>query len=412
MPRIYLSRWAANDIMWHAPGMDHTGVVDMRSIPQMSKKPGTPPEGYCIVMYDGVRTYPELEVDLGETFDGQLRTAQITALKATLGKPIAETRLDKVLFELFVDHADPTGQTAWKPIRVGRNRNATFAISKSVKISERAIAGHQAHDNTIAVFQSDYRRHKLAGDYPDETLRKWTGAEMLKLFKRTSDDLTGILPTEYEGDGWKRPETAVSDNFSRANESLDAGNWTETAGAWSVTSSAATMESDVTGMAEYTTDLSSDDHFTQVDIIANTSTSIFITQWNGPTARAATGAVTGYQIRADGNGKGAGNIDAMFLEKIVAGSITNLVSDGTDRSLPLTLKVDITSGDLVSGYVGGSTFGSATDTTITGNVRGGMFGRNENANTTNNIMGNWSAEDLAADVAVVRHRLSLLGVGR
>jgi len=409
MPHLYLGQWEwqtdESGSYWSAPGNDHLGALDMRSIPHRALKGGTP-QGYAFFSYDGPRSHPSLLVDLGEDLDAGLKNPDVRDIQDLLGVnpsyDLSAAPREMLRQLCFVQMAgwDPTGATSWKPLRGRRQRDAHIYLGGFGAVySERPDGtAHPAIVSAIAVFREDYRRNKSEG-VPLTVLRKWTGRRCLDLLEALGDtEAQYILPPEYADDGWLPPATSYADNFNRSDEELSASGWTELAGDWEVQSNVAVMITDSANdaRARYNSDLSGDDHYCQIDITAGGSYT-----GAGVTLRHNSSADTCYQLWLfDHN-------DNVYISEITAGSRANLTNAGVSVSLPDSLYGEIDGSDLSLTYAGaGSPDATASDSSITGNLRCGMSAFKDSTSTPG--IDDWEAADLggAAATTSIHHILN------
>lgn len=204
---------------WDAPGGNAVGgYLDLRTIPQSSLIGGAP-QGFGLFSYDTPQVIAGA-IDLGSDIQGSVSLANRQGLEQALSLApgaIKSTQLDGIIAELFTNHADPTGLTQFKPIRGSIRIGTQIHFGDFGKILDEPLSS-TVRDNAIAVFQADYRRSVVDG-LPDVALRKWTGATMLSLWGRMSDDNAGaLLPPEFIGKGYERPTTTVGDTFVEASD--------------------------------------------------------------------------------------------------------------------------------------------------------------------------------------------------
>lgn len=231
----YLAQWVWNTAegWWEAPlRAQCTGSIDLRSNAQCGT--AVTPLGY------GLFTYPAQVTIAGSLYFGvdnfRISLAKRSTLNSMLGVTVVNRDTDLIIKELLVDLADPTGQTRWRPIRVGADKRLKFGMSGVVLADETVGDLHPAFENTLAVRHADYRRAKIAGE-PLTNLRKWTGYDLRKY----GVSLDRLLDAQDRADGSEAPATVISDNFNRANESLDVGPWNEVVADWSVTGNQAVI---------------------------------------------------------------------------------------------------------------------------------------------------------------------------
>lgn len=382
-----LARWewvvpAKGEAHWNAPFADQrTGSLDMRSLPQMGTMGGL--GGWGFFAYDapmgstGMHCFGE---QLGET----MTQSQVDTVALVLDLKIGELQVDSfsgVLQELYAHKGDPTGLTRWKPLRMSKDGSILV-------LGDRLIAIHpfdsnaKEFSNTLDTRWVDYRRNKLAG-IPLEQLRKWNGYDMQALYGRMGDDLMPLLvPPEYQGDGWQKPATTITDNFSG-----DLSAWTQDSGTWVI--AAGELNSTVTGgtgrsYISHNTSLSSDDHYVQANLQYTNlgdSVSHHLMLRFGDTSNHLA---AGYQDTGT---------DQPQLYKRVANSPTVLASEFVNWTSAAVAKGEITSGDLFTMYKDGVQRLQVTETALSGNLKVGAWIGGAVATKTYD---NFEAADLAA----------------
>ena len=139
----YLAQWEwfteGNMPYWRCPGGDCIGLVDLRSLPQMSKAGGIQ-EGYGFFVYPALKVIPG-SIYLGT--DSKLENkAQIKTVLGLLKIPTETTPVD-LLWNLLVYEADPTGQTKWKPLRGSLEKETELCLANKIVKSEKVIKGSQ-----------------------------------------------------------------------------------------------------------------------------------------------------------------------------------------------------------------------------------------------------------------------------
>ena len=394
MPHYALVHWQWNIDEWFIPG--HVGVLDVRTF-QQAGTPGGPPQGYALGAFPSP-AIPAGAVALGDDLTSALPLGVKNGLVQELGLDSNDLdgsdSLSNALLAIMTTLTDPTGIARWKPVRISRRKGFRFNIGGQVIRHERFNPAHPSWAETIAVFQADYRRNRVAGELDD--LRRWTGHTMQSLGITDSDIL---LPPEHRNDGWLPPRTAVSDNFNRDNESLDAGNWTEVLGGWSLIDNKARNNSgsNADNIARYDTTLSSDDHFAQAtventDPTDNCSQGVICRKDNGVTLTYYRG-----EIRDEGSGG-----DNTRIRKEVAGTTSTIASDTDAIAVPIVVKLEVGIDaqelfrDAVSELTG-------SDTQITGNNYVGLFCNGNDVPDTFGLFDDFSGEDLAAAAAGIRN---------
>ena len=350
---------------WQMPRADiGLGVLDLRTLPQMGS-PGIL-NGPCFAVLserdDKVGEYlgswKESFRDGDETRLTVSRMLGIDKIPSTIDNPMA------LLLYLLTREADPTGQTRWKPLRVGRRRQLRLRIAGQ-EYTERVDEAHPTFTNTIEVFKTDYRRNKAEG-IPAGVFQRWTGSEVLKLYGRLDAELAEqILPPEFSTEGLRVPETVLTETFPGTSATLGGDQtWTEVDGTWANSGGVGTHNSNSTlDDARLEADLSSDDHYVQVDIISLSNPG-----WLGPAARFAPAARDYYvtfPYTAD---------NKQHLRKVINAVETDIATAvAITISLTETYKIQCGDDDIIRGYQAGvERITSSTETSITGNLRIGV----------------------------------------
>ena len=387
---------------WRAPGGGHIGMLELNG-----------PSHRAIVVYPSPRVIPGA-ISLGTDIEGQIRLAdrQGIASELGLGRALVETRLDRIISELYQAHVSADGSTSWKPVRGKPSSGLVINLGGFGRIIDEPYDS-TSELNTIEVFQADYRRNRnmqstftaaelkkwnnqfrtpgefVANDNLDDitafnrwliSLQKWTGATRRQLQVKATD----ILPPEFAGDGERVPATTITDDFNRADGELGA-NWTDDNGdadilsnQWDVTTGEA--------MSRYSgTSLSTDDHRAQADFADGG-------QYEGPVIRkVASGTLTFYTsiIRV--------NKTDLEIFKRIAGSYTELQSDVVDAQVVNDeIKIDADGSTIRHFFKGVQAGSDLTNSDVTGNLQVGLV-----ALGTIAFADNFEAADLAAGAATI-----------
>lgn len=298
--------------------------------------------------------------------------------------------------------ADPTGTTRAKPIMPTHKRVLELHLKDRIAPSlvraqqlPRDPTQHPAWAPMQQVLQDDYLAIRARGG----PHLQWLGAQRLKwrLSREAARDLIGDPNDDLPRD----PTTSIADAFTNTNgtnlRDHSAGGFS-----WSEVTEADNMEINASnqvareGGSLYTfcraeTDLASDDHFTEIDVVS-TVTGV----WFGACTRFAAAAETNYLAHF-----GFGT-DEFFLFKVDAGSRTQLDTGVTGFNTPATVRCEA-NGSTIRCLVDGNEVSSVTNTDITGNTRPGI---NCRGSIVGAIGDNFAAQDLVADdIAILRRRM-------
>lgn len=359
---FYLAQWEwyedpTGGKFWRGPGGTARSVLDVRTFSQMAAKGGSP-EGWGFFRYEQFQVIAGA-VDLGNDPSRSLTAPQVAELRARLGMQFESRTSWNLLWDLLTTHSDPTGASASKPLIADRRGNVELRFGGLLR-REGRNAAHRARE--IAVFQHDYKRNRAAG-VPLEALRRWTGGKMQRIYGRQGPDLlTGLLPSEHIEDGWKPPTTTITDDFNRGDSTNLGANWTEIDGDLSIISNQIGPTVDG-GVARHDTALSSDDHYSQVEVTDNPDGS---SRQGSLTRKDNTGTLTYYRVVLRGTN------NQVQMHKIIADSGTQLGSNtAVSVSIPDTIKLE-SDGSTQTCYWNGESKISETDSAISGNLYCGV----------------------------------------
>ena len=368
---------------WRAPA-GTVGLYDLRGYAACA----TPVKHDHNVGFFATPTDLGSDYDLvGTQLDGNMASKQRAAWVELLGleKLDAATSL-AALWELRTYRAGPDNDIRMQSALPGIDRRLTLSLGGHglLKSEKFTGVGHYAWAAMQRVLWKNYsgiRDQALdeSKPMPADQHQKWLTVQLEKL---GLTDHKLFIPSGLPDEQPKPHDSSVSDDFNRGDESLDAGPWVEAVGtAWNVVSNEVRDDNaPATVSAYHTTPLSSDDHFAQVVETARENTSAFL----GPLVRQSAIADTHYRCVLS-------NV-TLVLQKLVAGTPTNLDSTGVSVSLPDTPKLQA-NGSAQEGFWNGVSEVTAADATISGNLNAGLAGRGGT---------HWSTGDdfEAADLAV------------
>lgn len=371
----------------HTPPDGAGSVLDLRPLSEQAKLGQS--AGWGFFAWPGNRPGDAIDLGSGDCREIQPTTAQRDELRIKLGLSANPdgTMLVDCLADVLGDKSDPTGATGPKPILPSEGSYEIHLPGHSrvwallYDGAEILSANPRGRANKVRdVIRSDMRAAidaggpELAAKVLGHVLRRHgysdaevnagapgRRAEWARLFRPADLQRAG-------GNGFrpKRPRTSYSESFNKSDSDTLGPDltWAEVTGDIDVVSNRASTST--TGFAEARAehDVSSADHFGQVQIY-QTSTSGGDNHLAAPCARFAAAARTFYSFAWFATG--------LFLYKTVAGaySIIGSVSE-TPAALPATWKVDC-SGSTIRGLQNGTQKVSVTDTSITGNTRGGFW---------------------------------------
>lgn len=317
----------------------------------------------------------------------------------------ASTTLIDALDETLTTLADPTGDSAPKPIVPGVGEgpppvaDIILGGHSSVRRKELAIGGgwwkklvalHQRElDDDAARDPTDRLWRKRLGDLS----RKYFGShddprgnqlvsQQLKRDRAPSNPGARVADRIYA----RQPETTFTESFNKADSDTLGPDltWTEVSNDWDVVSNAAqqqTASAFVIARAEH--DVSSADQYAECTVTALGSSG---NSQGGPVARFSASATTFY-------GAIEFNLSTYYLYKVVAGAYTTLATGSASTSVPFVLRCKC-DGSTISHWLAGVQKASVTDTAISTGTRGGIWVYN--ANVVKVSIDDWSIADLAA----------------
>lgn len=298
--------------------------------------------------------------------------------------------LAQLMLELFMLYGDPDGADMAMPLVPTLARDWTVAMA-GYRLRIRFAQSHAAYDRLRALLRRTYKRLYEAvqvGELPANHHRKWLGFQMRKYFGRFDDSRytelhDGTVPNEPP----LAPTTVVSDNFDRADNAVVGADWTEFGAAqWSILSNQLHAIGATSGkphFVRFNTDLSSDDHYSQITNVTSDSS-----ERGGLATRFSDAAETCY----------FGNYSSSFAKiyKVVSATATELSSAAGTFTPPFLSRLE-TNGSSHALLRDGLEDTSVTDTSITANLRAGV-GFNGSTGTTAEL-DDFEAGDLAVPAA-------------
>ena len=327
---------------------------------------------------------------------------------------LSDTDVDTLydaLWLTFRDCGDPDHQNRFKPPTATSDGNVELYLGGHSLLERQAFTDlpQTSQDNIFARVQHDMARiveqcrrggpgpptrddPTPASDHYRKVATMWARKYSLDTSQRGGQRGWGrLFPRSRRGEVGPpmEPETTVSDDFTRADESLDAGNWTEVAGDWEVYNNQARV-SYAWASARYERDLSSDDHYSQADTTFDDTSEDRV---SGPTCRFDSASETYYQA---GYHLGA---DETRLFKNENGSTTQLDRnpDTGPRTGTYTQRVKV-DGSTIELIFEGSSDISVTDSSISGFLRCGLQANPDDTVGEYIEHDNFEAADLGAGV--------------
>lgn len=381
---------------WRAPECTR-GLVDLRTIPQMVQEGGIP-QGYGFFAVEAICPVPLGAIVLGDSLSQIVDPGVALEMELRAGVPsgrIAGQAVGESLWLMLTELSDPTGSTAPKPL-----------MPDSRLLMEVHLGGHETvkrvkfkaeeHPKVLELLRLSYETVKAESLARDDDL-------YLKVAGYWRDKYGfDVRTAEQQRDGIKEPETIISDNFNRADESLDAGPWDEVVADWEVLNNMArNPTATVNGSARYTTPLSGADQFSQVIYAATNATARFA----GPAARFAGAAETYYVARSRPNTSAT-----HVISKVVAGTLTNLqiTAENPAPSTPFTVKLEVNGTTLKHFSDGVQQGADLTDSAIDGTTVGGFYAGMYAIGSTVDL-DDFLAEDLGAPPASGQRIINIIG---
>lgn len=315
------------------------------------------------------------------------------------------TLLDRVWYALTVAGGEtclmPTGRGDLN-LHLGghsiiRTKRFSLAMPEAQPVVARLKAQYRAHrTNALAgemgqtvdgVFVPDPQMHCRVLDFWGEKYRV-----------SNPEDL--FVPADIPKEARLQHRTVLSDNFDRADQSLDAtGAWTEVVGNADIASNQVANVSG-TNHNRFESDLSSDDHWSEIDVILNGNTN----SNNEAYARFNPSAETFYRGISRNS-----STNTYRLFRHITGTSTQIGSTVNATPLATTHPIRCTAnGSDITLTVDGVDRVTASDANISGFVRAG-FGH---SNTPTATFDDWHSEDLAVVAGVPVGSLMMMGVGR
>lgn len=365
-------QWVTEDgqSYWSAPSGTR-GLVDLRGLPSqaLAGDLGDRPHGFFAVD-PAVGVSSDYEVfGRGDAREISVNGGMRNKWQSLLGyKPNGDWLID-LLWDQLTTGSDPSGGTPTPPLMPTVRGNLELRLGgHSLVKSERYRHGQHAHTAKVEdVLRRQFRRQFDANsEHSRRVLDYW-----LEKYRIDKGDWQRFVPSDLRSEipGPLPHQTTVSDDFNRADSATLGASWTEDDGNLSIISNEVGLSATGTfprTNARYETDLSSDDHYSQLVSVVLPDDFSFA----GVCARYSTSEVTFYHGAAR---VGAGSSHIIF--KVVSGSGTLLFdSNPALPSLPFATKLEV-NGSSLELFSDGVSRLSGTDTAITAHLRTGILFR-------------------------------------
>ena len=365
-------------------GREAEGGIDMRPLPAQGVAGGVP-AGFAFVASRD--TIPG-GYAIGGRLDSTLTSGRQQTMEDMLGLPRGALRPSATPLDVLRDaltlHGDPTGQTRWKPLMPTRDLFHEIWFGEHGCLWQGKFHWNDyAGDSVRGVLRHDFARLKQQCLGPLQ-IHRWLKHPGWDHYRRVLGGLVlkYNVPAEQiiPGEVALPPETSFSDDFDRANESLDASaNWTEVLNDLDIESNEVVNPVDDNNVlhARCEVPVSSVDHFAQCDCKA-TGTSVGFVEVCARYAAAADTCYTG--------GHRSNAATTYVIRKNITGVETTLATaSGADPGNIFQLaKLDVR-GSSLELFIEGSSKVTDTDTAITEGLRGGLRG-----NPTAARRGHWN----------------------
>ncbi len=377
-------RWIAEsgESYWGSP--DGTlGLIDVRTIPQMSRAGGAPGAGIFV-------TDRPLNSDytlLGKQYDDNLTSAHKSAWESLIGIRPESSRLVDALWETLTVKSDPRGETGPRPLIPTHLRRIEMHLAGNVVSRPFTIADPE-WPKILEALQINYAEW-----------RAWCVSVGTQHYLRALTAVLGKYPglhyRQIQGDlPDEKPlphDTIITDAFPYGDGAVGAvtgGNWVDVRGQFFIDgneiSGAVVSTGAFPAYARYSGQaLSTDDQYAQIDFTTAQATRSHMCG----AVRVAAAAVTCYAgINRAGDGR-------RELVKVITGGFTSLALDAGGVGPPHTDKVQA-GGSTIKLFTDGAEIHSVTDSAISGNLYVGLS-THENSNYTS-----WGDNFDAADLYV------------
>ncbi len=406
----YLAPWEWKDdggLAWYPPGIEEAiAILDLRSLPQQSLFGGVP-EGWGFFAYANPQTISN-SFYLGNLISKILTNAQKNGLKNRLNLPsnITSDTLVNILFELFTVHADPTGQTRWKPLMPNLKNNLELVLNGHSVVASKRLIPESSPEwlNVKAVLQEDYRKigeGGKAGLHNEDLHRRF----LQSLVEQYDVHPNLFIPDDLPKETPLPHNTIITESFN-TTDSTTLGpdlSWTELEGDMDIFSNTCRYASalnfgHITSRAD--TDLATADQYSQI---------VFVNALNGQNSaqgchrrKNSSATLTYYHSQISDE-----PADRRRSWKRIAGTFTLLTNTNGSAAVNDVLRGEI-EGSTYRFYLNSILQHSGTDTAITGNLRCGVGMHSDNLANTRPRIDNFEAGDLATIFPPFKKRESTL----
>lgn len=382
MKRYYLGHWVQQRFgtdLCFAPPAGVVGSLDLAPIPVQGVMAADRPMGLFVTRST---VLPSEYTLLGEGDCRELKadTRMQDAFRSLVGyRPQGDT-LAELIYDTLTDGSDPDGSsgpkplmpdaTGWCDVYLGGHSRVLGSRFEWGKPDSR---GRRHWAKVQQLLRKEFEQlfdDAKAGKLKDaEHHRRVLDAHCDKYGLQGENDWKEFVPVKLQKDvpGRLKHETTITESFNKADSDTLGPDltWTEVNGDFDVVSNQCRHTNTTTvRSARAESDLSSADHYAQVQIVSNGSGTNDCAA--GACARFAAAAETMYfafYYQAD---------NRLYVSKKVTGAQTNITSSVITEALPETYKCEI-NGSTLKGYQAGVERVSTTDSAITGNLRGGIL---------------------------------------
>lgn len=290
--------------------------------------------------------------NLAETITPSRRRAAADALG--LGSLPVASVID-TLVEILTSRAQVEGESFVAPLMPTREGEIEIHLAGHSRVWSERVVGRGSKRLKKIIRRKKRELGRIEREHGEEVAAKVATLNA----RRLRVDFADVLPARLRNMKPRKPRTSFSDDFNRADGALGSP-WTGVSSPGNITVSSNQALAGGHGSARYDADVSSDDHTVTLDSVFHPVGGSHA----AAAARFAAAADTYYWGRYRASG-------ASTLRKRVAGSNTEIGSEGTSRSTVYTGAVDCNGSTIRFLYDGGEVI-SVTDTAISGNLRGGM----------------------------------------